>query len=104
MYISNTTIDQKATPEICLTELHLPETHQRPFTGNSSETTYRKLIRDHLLETHQKPTYGKLTRDHLRETHQKPTYGKLIGDHLSCLLYTSPSPRDLSTSRMPSSA
>ena len=25
-------------------------------------------------------------------------------DHLSCLLYTSPSPRDLSTSRMPSSA
>ena len=28
-----------------------------------------------------------------------------IGDlHVSCLLYTSPSPRDLSTSRMPSSA
>ena len=24
--------------------------------------------------------------------------------HMSCLLYTSPSPRDLSTSRMPSSA
>ena len=24
--------------------------------------------------------------------------------HVSCLLYTSPSPRDLSTSRMPSSA
>jgi len=31
---------------------------------------------------------------------------KLIGrhDHEDCLLYTSPSPRDLSTSRMPSSA
>ena len=29
----------------------------------------------------------------------------LVGDSLgSCLLYTSPSPRDLSTSRMPSSA
>ena len=27
-----------------------------------------------------------------------------ISDHLGCLLYTSPSPRDLSTSRMPSSA
>ena len=27
-----------------------------------------------------------------------------IGQFLSCLLYTSPSPRDLSTSRMPSSA
>ena len=25
-------------------------------------------------------------------------------DYISCLLYTSPSPRDLSTSRMPSSA
>ena len=28
----------------------------------------------------------------------------LKGDGTSCLLYTSPSPRDLSTSRMPSSA
>ena len=27
-----------------------------------------------------------------------------IGSVISCLLYTSPSPRDLSTSRMPSSA
>ena len=27
-----------------------------------------------------------------------------IGSFLACLLYTSPSPRDLSTSRMPSSA
>ena len=35
-------------------------------------------------------------------------FEKLFGgggqDHWSCLLYTSPSPRDLSTSRMPSSA
>ena len=30
--------------------------------------------------------------------------GKGIGRSLICLLYTSPSPRDLSTSRMPSSA
>ena len=27
-----------------------------------------------------------------------------MNDHYGCLLYTSPSPRDLSTSRMPSSA
>ena len=44
-----------------------------------------------------------------------PTYSEVIhrlempgiGDelhHMGCLLYTSPSPRDLSTSRMPSSA
>ena len=30
--------------------------------------------------------------------------GKKIAMHIACLLYTSPSPRDLSTSRMPSSA
>ena len=30
--------------------------------------------------------------------------GELIGVSVFCLLYTSPSPRDLSTSRMPSSA
>ena len=29
---------------------------------------------------------------------------KMIGQSIGCLLYTSPSPRDLSTSRMPSSA
>ena len=28
----------------------------------------------------------------------------IMGENLTCLLYTSPSPRDLSTSRMPSSA
>ena len=33
----------------------------------------------------------------------KANQRKLLGD-LPCLLYTSPSPRDLSTSRMPSSA
>ena len=29
---------------------------------------------------------------------------KIYSDNIGCLLYTSPSPRDLSTSRMPSSA
>ena len=38
--------------------------------------------------------------------YQKVTSVPFIGDKLTfnCLLYTSPSPRDLSTSRMPSSA
>ena len=31
-------------------------------------------------------------------------YSDFVGTYDSCLLYTSPSPRDLSTSRMPSSA
>ena len=34
----------------------------------------------------------------------KTTFAKTIINMLPCLLYTSPSPRDLSTSRMPSSA
>ena len=34
----------------------------------------------------------------------KQVKGDLVGHLLDCLLYTSPSPRDLSTSRMPSSA
>ena len=34
----------------------------------------------------------------------KGMYGWLKSNPTACLLYTSPSPRDLSTSRMPSSA
>ena len=34
----------------------------------------------------------------------KRVFGEPLVQHLTCLLYTSPSPRDLSTSRMPSSA
>ena len=34
----------------------------------------------------------------------KPNYKFKLTRELTCLLYTSPSPRDLSTSRMPSSA
>ena len=40
------------------------------------------------------PDIGKETKKRVRE----------IADRIGCLLYTSPSPRDLSTSRMPSSA
>ena len=42
--------------------------------------------------------YGN-TRDEVLETHKLARAGVE-----TCLLYTSPSPRDLSTSRMPSSA
>ena len=34
----------------------------------------------------------------------EPTIGRVFRELIGCLLYTSPSPRDLSTSRMPSSA
>ena len=38
------------------------------------------------------------------ENPKKVTDAIKLGDASNCLLYTSPSPRDLSTSRMPSSA
>ena len=45
---------------------------------------------------------------HYNANPQGPSYEKLLDAYLlsndTCLLYTSPSPRDLSTSRMPSSA
>ena len=46
------------------------------------------------------------TRVRMSSTHSKIVYKVRRGDTLGhiCLLYTSPSPRDLSTSRMPSSA
>ena len=44
-------------------------------------------------------------RDESKGMAKKMTGHAYSGDHsMDCLLYTSPSPRDLSTSRMPSSA
>ena len=41
---------------------------------------------------------------HLRNIDLTHVPSKYLGNYKACLLYTSPSPRDLSTSRMPSSA
>ena len=46
---------------------------------------------------------GAIAEGILKILNQKKVFG-VITTHYSCLLYTSPSPRDLSTSRMPSSA
>ena len=46
---------------------------------------------------------GKPKKDKL-STFKETAREKLIGQHIGCLLYTSPSPRDPSISRMPSSA
>ena len=42
--------------------------------------------------------------DAMREDPDIFVIGEEVGRYGGCLLYTSPSPRDLSTSRMPSSA
>ena len=44
------------------------------------------------------------TKSMKKDSGIKSAREKMIGQHIGCLLYTSPSPRDLSTSRMPSSA
>ena len=54
------------------------------------------LLRDSYVHTHSHPYALLLQLNHVPQNTCKIT--------LTCLLYTSPSPRDLSTSRMPSSA
>ena len=54
-----------------------------------------------------KPTFGKLSKHRFSRVHPGDDYKVLIylvDDRESCLLYTSPSPRDRTRSRMPSSA
>ena len=65
----------------------------------AAQTGKRYLVRftgEGALEVVEKPTSATLTI--------KSTMGVTNTWDISCLLYTSPSPRDLSTSRMPSSA
>ena len=51
------------------------------------------------------PTLARGAADHLEASRQGAALtARLLKAQTSCLLYTSPSPRDLSTSRMPSSA
>ena len=58
----------------------------------------------YILEQVDAPIYGsKLTLALVKESIKKRNIKKKVR-YYTCLLYTSPSPRDLSTSRMPSSA
>ena len=52
---------------------------------------------DHAMEEHEKLGKGE-SHNHLKSEHNE------IMSHHACLLYTSPSPRDATLSRMPSSA
>ena len=48
--------------------------------------------------------FGTVTNGDVAEAIEAATKKEIDRRHITCLLYTSPSPRDLSTSRMPSSA
>ena len=64
----------------------LPDDLQVHFSGENSEIFPNIWLRDH----------AKDEQNWDKRSSQRKTF--------TCLLYTSPSPRDLSTSRMPSSA
>ena len=60
--------------------------------------------RNYLEKTLNKNTLGETLGIEITEVGEDYLEGRMPVDHRTCLLYTSPSPRDLSTSRMPSSA
>ena len=70
-------------------EKYSPKFEQRVFT--SSEISYCQ-------------TKGNPAKHFAARFAVKEAVSKCLGTGITCLLYTSPSPRDLSTSRMPSSA
>ena len=55
-------------------------------------------------QTDQEAEVRRLKKELARVTEERDILKKATAYFASCLLYTSPSPRDLSTSRMPSSA
>ena len=65
----------------------------------------RDIGRVPLLSHEQEITLGRQVQEYMEVERAELEIIELTGDKPSiCLLYTSPSPRDLSTSRMPSSA
>ena len=74
------------------------------LTGEEHKT------KKHILVLNAEPFYSEFLIQVLKSNSVKsphPVIAFFAGDKIlviSCLLYTSPSPRDLSTSRMPSSA
>ena len=70
-----------------------------PFLPKTKEEVFLKMI-PYIIQQHKAGVKINLISRHLIGL----TKGTKFAKHISCLLYTSPSPRDLSTSRMPSSA
>ena len=75
------------------------KTDSAKYLGEAQELAAKVAMRvDEIDEERQIPT------DLFRDMADAGFFKLLVPESLGCLLYTSPSPRDLSTSRMPSSA
>ena len=92
----------------------VPRSTGKPFLKSlrSNKTLCRRLglglitvrLKDGFVEIHLDPAPYKPRQSVQKKARLLREFAKRVGDPNSCLLYTSPSPRDLSTSRMPSSA
>ena len=82
------------------THILVKEMKYRPKIGSGDFETKTRRVEKFLTEG----SKVKVTIMFRGREIQYPQLGRKILDDVACLLYTSPSPRDLSTSRMPSSA
>eukprot|EP00831_Metopus_contortus_P055307 TRINITY_DN46733_c0_g1_i1.p2 TRINITY_DN46733_c0_g1~~TRINITY_DN46733_c0_g1_i1.p2 ORF type:complete len:137 (+),score=45.77 TRINITY_DN46733_c0_g1_i1:28-438(+) len=71
---------------------------------NYKGTSHTLSNEEKFLEKTEDPAGYSQEEDKLPIAFSKKKYHKKLDCFITCLLYTSPSPRDLSTSRMPSSA
>ena len=90
---------RRRTAEVARREI-LDAAKQRLMEGGPDNVRL-KLIGEDVGLSHSSILHHFGSRDGLMEELRNDAFGALAKD---CLLYTSPSPRDLSTSRMPSSA
>ena len=74
----------------------------RPLAHSFSESYFTKKFQDEGLADHRYDTFPIYTDYYLQIL--KRDNENLVGLNVTCLLYTSPSPRDRTRSRMPSSA
>ena len=89
----------KSTTLRMLYTVFKPDTGTATVDGHDIQTHAMQVKKSIGVLTHSAGIYERLSgRENVRY------YGQLHGLDGNCLLYTSPSPRDLSTSRMPSSA
>eukprot|EP00829_Urostomides_striatus_P002933 TRINITY_DN13391_c0_g1_i1.p3 TRINITY_DN13391_c0_g1~~TRINITY_DN13391_c0_g1_i1.p3 ORF type:complete len:116 (-),score=73.81 TRINITY_DN13391_c0_g1_i1:9-356(-) len=88
---------KKLSKRVCIKKSFKKETWKARMAKNEKEKALKDRIKELREERNKEQEEKRLQR-------QEKEKRKKANDLKGCLLYTSPSPRDLSTSRMPSSA